>query len=161
MTLDAVTFGEVMAMFVAAEPGPLERGRPRSPGRWPAPRPTSPPAWPGSVTAPAGSAGSATTRSADSPSPSWPRPGSTPARSASTRTRPTGFQLKSYAGGGDPEVVYFRRNSAGSRLAPSAALDAYIAGARHLHLTGIPLALSATTRDFAFRAVDVAREPRV
>jgi sugar/nucleoside kinase (ribokinase family) len=71
---------------------------------------------------------------------------------------PTGFQLKSHAGGGDPEVVYFRKNSAGSRLAWDPALESYIGGARHLHITGIPLALSASTRDFAFRAVQVARD---
>ena len=57
---------------------------------------------------------------------------------------PTGFQLKSHAGGGDPEVVYFRTNSAGSRLAWDPAPGGYIGGARHLHVTGIPLALSAS-----------------
>jgi len=70
---------------------------------------------------------------------------------------PTAFQLKSRARGGDPEVVYFRRNSAGGRLAPSPDAEAYIRGARHLHVTGIPLALSETTRTFAFRAVEAAR----
>jgi len=70
---------------------------------------------------------------------------------------PTAFQLKGHAGGGDPENVYFRRHSAGTRLAPSPAIDAYIGGARHLHLTGIPLALSQTTQAFSARAVDVAR----
>lgn len=74
------------------------------------------------------------------------------------RTAPTGFQIKSHAAGGDPEVVYFRRNSAGSRLAWDDALESYIGGARHLHVTGIPLALSASTRDFAFKAVHVARQ---
>ena len=66
---------------------------------------------------------------------------------------PTGFQLKTHADGGDPEVVYFRRNSAGSRLRLAPGDGAYIGGARHLHVTGIPLALSASARDFAFRAV--------
>jgi len=70
---------------------------------------------------------------------------------------PTAFQLKGHAGGGDPENVYFRRHSSGTRLAPSPAIDAYIGGARHLHLTGIPLALSETARAFSARAVDVAR----
>jgi 2-dehydro-3-deoxygluconokinase len=74
------------------------------------------------------------------------------------REAPTGFQLKSHAGGGDPEVVYFRKNSAGSRLTWDPAMSAYIAGARHLHVTGIPLALSPSTREFAFTAVAVARE---
>jgi len=71
---------------------------------------------------------------------------------------PTGFQIKSHAGGGDPEVVYFRKNSAGSRLAWDPVLESYIGGARHLHVTGIPLALSPSTRHFAFRAVQVARD---
>ncbi len=71
---------------------------------------------------------------------------------------PTGFQIKSHAGGGDPEVVYFRKNSAGSRLSWDPALQGYISGARHVHVTGIPLALSPTSREFAFRAVQVARD---
>jgi 2-dehydro-3-deoxygluconokinase len=70
---------------------------------------------------------------------------------------PTAFQLKSRADGGDPEIFYFRSNSAGRRLAGSPAIDSYIAGARHLHVTGIPLALSKSARAFAWRAVDVAR----
>ena len=156
MKLDAVTFGEVMTMFVATEPAPLEQvttftralagaetnvatGLARLGHRT---------GWIGRVgddpfgrfalaeLAAAGIDISTVTIDADAP---------------------TGFQLKSYADGGDPDVVYFRANSAGSRLAPSAALDSYIANARHLHLTGIPLALSASTRAFAFRAVDVAR----
>jgi sugar/nucleoside kinase (ribokinase family) len=68
----------------------------------------------------------------------------------------TGFQLKSMARGGDPEVRYFRRGSAGSRLAVSSSTDAALGSARHLHLTGIPLALSATMRGIAWRAMDVA-----
>ena len=61
-----------------------------------------------------------------------------------------------------------RRWGPGGRLLPAQlgrqpagaldpATDAYVAAARHLHVTGIPLALSASARDFAFRAVDVAR----
>jgi sugar/nucleoside kinase (ribokinase family) len=70
---------------------------------------------------------------------------------------PTAFQLKSRADGGDPEIFYFRSNSAGKRLAPSPVIDTYIGGARHLHVTGIPLALSRSARQFSARAVDVAR----
>ena len=154
--LDVVTFGEVMAMFVAEEPGPLERvarfhralagaetnvstGLARLGHRV---------GWVGRV--------------GDDP---FGRYALTELAAAGVDTTavtldsdaPTAFQLKSRADGGDPEVVYFRRNSAGSRLAPSPATDDYVAAARHLHVTGIPLALSASTRDFAFRAVDVAR----
>ncbi|MBE2314554.1 sugar kinase [Solirubrobacter sp. CPCC 204708] len=72
------------------------------------------------------------------------------------RDAPTAFQLKAHAGGGDPETHYFRRGSSGTRLAPSPATDAYVRAARHLHVTGIPLALSDTARAFAARAVEVA-----
>jgi 2-dehydro-3-deoxygluconokinase len=155
--LDVVTFGEVMTMFVATEPGPLERV----------------------TTFTRGLAGAETNvatglarlghrtgwvgRVGDDP---FGRYAVSELDAAgidvSTVTvdadAPTGFQLKSYAAGGDPEVVYFRAHSAGSRLAPAPALDSYIAQARHLHLTGIPLALSASTRSFAFRAVKVAKD---
>jgi 2-dehydro-3-deoxygluconokinase len=154
--LDVVTFGEVMAMFVAEEPGPLERvarfrralagaecnvatGLARLGHRV---------GWVGRVgDDPFGRFALAELAAA----------GVDTTAVALDSDAPTGFQLKSRADGGDPEVVYFRRNSAGSRLAPSPATDEYVAGARHLHVTGIPLALSASTRDFAFRAVDVAR----
>lgn len=76
MSLDVVTFGEVMTMFVATEPGPLG-GSPPSPVAWPAPRPTSPPASAASATGPAGSAGSGTTPSAATRLPSWTQPAST------------------------------------------------------------------------------------
>jgi sugar/nucleoside kinase (ribokinase family) len=70
---------------------------------------------------------------------------------------PTAFQLKAYAGGGeDPQTHYFRRGSAGTRLAASRAIDEYLSGARHLHLTGIPLALSDSARAFSERALQVA-----
>lgn len=71
---------------------------------------------------------------------------------------PTGFQLKSQVREGDPEVVYFRRGSAASHLAPTAEDAAYIRGARHLHATGIPPALSLTCRRFTFDAIEQARD---
>lgn len=70
----------------------------------------------------------------------------------------TGFQLKRCSDGEDADVAYFRRWSAGSRLSASDVTDSWIAASRHLHLTGIPLALSPTTRDFAMRALRVARD---
>ncbi|MCZ2403748.1 sugar kinase [Paenarthrobacter sp. Z7-10] len=155
--LDVVTFGEVMAMFVATESGPLERaanfnralagaetnvaiGLARLGHRV---------GWVGRVgedhfgrfaLAELASHGVDTAAVSFDPEAA------------------TGFQLKSRADGGDPEVAYFRRNSAGSRLAPSPATDAYIALGRHLHVTGIPLALSPSTRAFTLRAITIARE---
>lgn len=71
-------------------------------------------------------------------------------------TRPTGFQLKSQ--GEDPHVVYFRAGSAASALAPGRADLDYVRGARLLHVTGIPAALSTTARAFTVEVVRAARE---
>ena len=71
---------------------------------------------------------------------------------------PTGFQLKNRAEpGDDPTVVYFRAHSAARMLAPTAATDAYLRRARHLHLTGIPLALGEGPRALAGQAMAAAR----
>jgi 2-dehydro-3-deoxygluconokinase len=94
---------------------------------------------------------------------------------------PTGFMLKSLAtDGSDPRIEYHRRGSAASRLglpwhaataggAPGAgradepvvsrdaALDAYCAASRHLHLTGICPALSASARALVFELAGAAR----
>lgn len=70
----------------------------------------------------------------------------------------TGFQLKDRVAHGDPTIVYFRRGSAGSRLAWAGHWKSKLVGARHLHATGIPPALSASARDFARAAMRVARE---
>lgn len=70
---------------------------------------------------------------------------------------PTGFQIKSRVREGDPQVVYFRKGSAASFMAPGEEDDAYIGGARHLHLTGIPPALSESCRRYAYHAIERAR----
>lgn len=74
---------------------------------------------------------------------------------------PTGFQLKSRTDGqGDPLVVYYRRDSAGSRLQPSPETDARLTSARHLHMTGVFPALSARAGAFAEHSLDAARASR-
>ena len=71
---------------------------------------------------------------------------------------PTGFMLKSRSDdGSDPKTEYFRRGSAASRLGPSEPLRAYAARARHLHLTGIYVAVSNTTRDLVHTLARDAR----
>jgi 2-dehydro-3-deoxygluconokinase len=70
----------------------------------------------------------------------------------------TGFMLKSRSDdGSDPQTEYFRSGSAASRLTTSDALLAYTAAARHLHLTGIYVAVSPTTRDLVFALAAAAR----
>jgi 2-dehydro-3-deoxygluconokinase len=62
---------------------------------------------------------------------------------------PTGFQFKSRVLSGDPKVQYFRKGSAASTIGVEDFADDYFLNARHLHMTGIPPALSASAREFA------------
>ncbi|HCL6626748.1 TPA: sugar kinase [Citrobacter amalonaticus] len=56
----------------------------------------------------------------------------------------TGFQLKSKVENGtDPIVEYFRKGSAASHLSVADYNEAYFSAARHLHLSGVAAALSA------------------
>lgn len=72
---------------------------------------------------------------------------------------PTGFMLKSRADdGSDPRVEYFRRGSAASRMTPSDLDAPYCALARHLHLTGIFVGVSSTTREMVFALAEQARQ---
>lgn len=72
---------------------------------------------------------------------------------------PTGFMLKTLAhGGADPAVEYFRRGSAASQLGPQDLPGDVFARTRHLHLTGITPALSASARALAFEAALQARQ---
>jgi 2-dehydro-3-deoxygluconokinase len=71
---------------------------------------------------------------------------------------PTGFMLKSRSDDGcDPQIEYFRRHSAASQLGPQEVPQAYCASARHLHLTGIFVALNASTRAFVLALAEAAR----
>lgn len=58
----------------------------------------------------------------------------------------TGFQLKSKVENGtDPIVEYFRKGSAASHLSVADYNEAYFSTARHLHLSGVAAALSASS----------------
>jgi 2-dehydro-3-deoxygluconokinase len=71
---------------------------------------------------------------------------------------PTGFMLKSRSDdGSDPRTEYFRRGSAASRLGLNEALRQHCAAARHLHLTGIYVAVSDSTRELVFDLATHAR----
>lgn len=70
----------------------------------------------------------------------------------------TGFMLKGRAGDGrDPEIEYHRRGSAASGMGLEDLARLAPAQARHLHLTGISPALSASCRELTFEAVRWAR----
>lgn len=72
---------------------------------------------------------------------------------------PTGFMLKAMTDdGSDPQVEYFRRGSAASRLSPSDLRDPDPwQQARLLHLTGISAALSDGCRELVFAMARQAR----
>lgn len=58
----------------------------------------------------------------------------------------TGFQLKSKVENGtDPIVEYFRKGSAASHLSVADYHDVYFSSARHLHLSGVAAALSPSS----------------
>lgn len=69
----------------------------------------------------------------------------------------TGFQIKSKVSKGDPEVQYFRKNSAASQLSKKDFNSGYFQSARHMHMTGIPLAISLNTREYAEHALEFMR----
>lgn len=70
----------------------------------------------------------------------------------------TGFMLKSRVRVGDPDIFYFRKNSAASTLSIQDIDKVDFKAYSHLHLTGIFPALSPTTREATFYLVDKARE---
>ncbi|SBW10795.1 2-dehydro-3-deoxygluconokinase [uncultured Eubacteriales bacterium] len=72
--------------------------------------------------------------------------------------RPTGFMLKSKVSTGDPEIFYFRKNSAASTLSNADVDRLDFSRYGYLHLTGILPALSESTREASFYLIEKARE---
>ncbi|MHB1653134.1 MAG: sugar kinase [Desulfitobacteriaceae bacterium] len=70
---------------------------------------------------------------------------------------PTGFQIKEKVIQGDPEVVSFRRGSAASRLHKNDLEGLNLDKIRHIHLTGIPPALSSNFREVILDLIDKAK----
>lgn len=63
---------------------------------------------------------------------------------------PTGFQLKSKVNdGSDPVVEYFRKGSAASHLSLADFNENYFLNAKHLHLSGVAAALSASSYELS------------
>lgn len=64
---------------------------------------------------------------------------------------PTGFMLKSRSDdGSDPQIQYFRKGSAASHMQADELTAAYCTAARHLHLTGIFVGVTPSTREVVF-----------
>jgi len=70
----------------------------------------------------------------------------------------TGFMFKGRVDdGSDPPIEYHRRGSAASQLGPEDIEEAWIAGTRHLHVSGVFPALSSSTLAATQRAMAIAR----
>jgi 2-dehydro-3-deoxygluconokinase len=69
----------------------------------------------------------------------------------------TGLMVKERRTSATSRVMYYRSNSAGSRLCVDDLPAEEIASAKILHVTGITPSLSASARDAVFAAIDIAR----
>jgi len=71
---------------------------------------------------------------------------------------PTGFQMKNKTVSGDPEVVYFRKGSAASHITKEDIKKVDLYGVKHIHVTGIPPALSKSCREATYELISRAKE---
>lgn len=73
----------------------------------------------------------------------------------------TGFQLKAKVKTGDPEVVNFRKNTAFANLEEADLEVIDWQEIKHLHLTGIPPALSKSCRNAIYKLIETAKNHHV
>ncbi|WP_405174851.1 sugar kinase [Paenibacillus sp. FSL H8-0261] len=71
-----------------------------------------------------------------------------------TKEHSTGMLIKSKVVTGDPKVEYFRKNSAASKLSLVDFDEAYFNAAGHLHVTSISAALSKSCHEFSIHAME-------
>jgi len=80
-----------------------------------------------------------------------------PSLTVTTAERFTGFMFKSRTSRGDPDIFYYRRNSAASSLCPADLSGVSMDGWDALHMTGIFPALSASAEETAVCLMSAAR----
>lgn len=73
----------------------------------------------------------------------------------------TGLLFKERFAHVNPNIYYYRKNSAASKLNCGDIDHSYIKGAKILHITGITPALSETAREAIYKAIEVAKENNV
>jgi 2-dehydro-3-deoxygluconokinase len=71
-----------------------------------------------------------------------------------TKENSTGMLIKSKVVTGDPKVEYFRKHSAASKLSLVDFDEAYFNSAGHLHVTSISSALSKSCHEFSIHAME-------
>mgnify|MGYP000006810088 FL=1 len=75
-----------------------------------------------------------------------------------SKERATGFMLKSRTSVGDPEIFYFRKNSAASTLNEDDVEKIDLSNYGYIHLTGILPALSEDTKKATFSLIKKAKK---
>lgn len=70
----------------------------------------------------------------------------------------TGLLFKELYGGENPNVYYYRKNSAASYIEPKDLDEEYIRGAKILHITGITPAISQSAKETTLRAIKIAKD---
>ncbi|WP_246941769.1 sugar kinase [Bacillus pinisoli] len=73
-------------------------------------------------------------------------------------THPTGVMFKEITGIGNPNVYYYRKHSAASRMTPEDLDEEYIKQAKILHITGITPALSESCYATTIEAIKLAKK---
>jgi 2-dehydro-3-deoxygluconokinase len=73
----------------------------------------------------------------------------------------TGILFKERFMHSNPNVYYYRKDSAASTLKPEDLDEAYIKSAKILHITGITPALSESCRKTVFKAIEIAKSNNV
>lgn len=74
-----------------------------------------------------------------------------------TKERPTGFMLKGRTSVGDPDIFYFRKNSAASTLSAADVEKIDLSQYTNIHLTGILPALSESAKEATFALMQKAK----
>ena len=77
------------------------------------------------------------------------------------KERSTGLLFKERYQRSNPNVYYYRKNSAASSLSPEDIDEEYIKSAKILHLTGITPALSISARKAVYKAIEIAKANNV
>lgn len=75
--------------------------------------------------------------------------------------RSTGLLFKEHYQRSNPNVYYYRKNSAASSISPDDIDEEYIKQAKILHITGITPALSESAREAVYKAIDIAKKNNV
>ncbi|RII34514.1 sugar kinase [Clostridium chromiireducens] len=77
------------------------------------------------------------------------------------KNRNTGILFKERYQRSNPNVYYYRKDSAASSLSPEDLDEGYIKQTKILHLTGITPALSESCRKTVYRAIEIAKENNI